>query len=42
MISKIRDKNIWVIYAAILILGIAPRPGTTADHLLQDLADLEK
>ncbi len=26
---------------SILILGIAPRTGTNADHLLQDLADLE-
>jgi hypothetical protein len=26
---------------SILILGIAPRAGTTADHLLQDLAELE-
>ena len=26
---------------SMLVLGIAPRPNTTADHLLQDLAELE-
>lgn len=26
---------------SLLVLGVAPRPGTTADHLLEDLAELE-